>query len=86
LPEYDEKKVVHEVMEPVGSLSPLASRVYLLGFGLGLFVSRRGTISATVPPGARNLIGTTPGSPMISQPNFFKSAADLAISSTSMAK
>src|SRR5690242_909044 len=29
-------------MEPVGSLSPLASRVYLLGFGLGLFVSRRG--------------------------------------------
>jgi len=29
-------------MEPVGSLSPLASRVYLLGFGLRLFVSRRG--------------------------------------------
>ena len=29
-------------MEPVGSLSPLASRMYLPGFGLGLFVSRRG--------------------------------------------
>src|SRR5712692_246674 len=30
----------------------------------------RETISRTVPPGARNLIGMTPGSLMISQPNF----------------
>lgn len=52
----------------------------------GLRYRPAGTISATVPPGARNLIGTTPGSLMISHPYFRISSTYLSRSSTSTAK
>ena len=50
------------------SSTPTLHSFLLLRFGF-LYLAL-GTISATVPPGARNLMGITPGSLMISQPNF----------------